>query len=115
MIEEAEVYIREALAGRRSGADESCDYYPCHREGQDCTWCFCPFYPCGDGRTGGKTVTSERTGKPVWSCIDCTWVHEDEVAGKVLEELEKLGEMEGWGEDALKTMRSRLLRDLYMK
>jgi Zn-finger protein len=22
------------------GPDETCDYYPCHFAGQDCTWCF---------------------------------------------------------------------------
>ena len=30
-----------------------CPYYPCHHfEGQDCTYCFCPLYPCEDPELG---------------------------------------------------------------
>lgn len=68
--------------GRRVGRRD-CEYYPCHFEGQDCTFCFCPFYPCNDERTGGKYVESS-TGKMVWSCVDCTIVHEPEVAEEIL-------------------------------
>jgi len=71
--------------GRRVGRRD-CEYYPCHFEGQDCTFCFCPFYPCNDERTGGKYVESS-TGGTVWSCADCTIVHEPEVAQEILDEL----------------------------
>ncbi len=67
------------------GRDDSCKYYPCHVEGQDCTWCYCPFYPCEDDRTGGRRKSSSRTGKEVWTCIDCTWVHGKEVAQDLAE------------------------------
>ncbi|HDN64881.1 MAG TPA: hypothetical protein ENF23_01070 [Methanosarcinales archaeon] len=60
-----------------------CEYYPCHFEGQDCTFCFCPFYPCNDTRTGGKYVESS-TGKMVWSCVDCTIIHDPGVAEEIL-------------------------------
>ncbi|MDP6613031.1 MAG: cysteine-rich small domain-containing protein, partial [Candidatus Hydrothermarchaeota archaeon] len=36
--------IRKAL--EKGAGSEKCEYYPCHFQGQDCTWCFCPFYPC---------------------------------------------------------------------
>lgn len=71
--------------GRRVGRRD-CEYYPCHFEGQDCTFCFCPFYPCNDERTGGKYVESS-TGGTVWSCANCTIVHEPEVAQEILDEL----------------------------
>jgi len=57
----------------------NCDYYPCHHfEGQDCTHCFCPLYPCRD-RDLGKFVITKR-GKRVWTCIDCRLVHRPNVA-----------------------------------
>lgn len=56
-----------------------CQYYPCHHfEGQDCTFCFCPLYPCKDPELG-RFIRSRR-GKRLWSCVDCTLVHRPEVA-----------------------------------
>ncbi len=66
----------------------NCEYYPCHFEGQDCTFCFCPFYPCEDKRTGGEFV-QRSTGGEVWSCADCRLIHESEVADNVLKALMK--------------------------
>jgi threonine-phosphate decarboxylase len=57
----------------------------CHREVEDCRLCFCPFYPCLDGATGGRFV--EREGGHVWSCQGCSWVHRTEVAEKVVKRL----------------------------
>jgi Zn-finger protein len=77
--------IRLALTQKRlKGMNTDCRYYPCHFDGMDCTWCFCPFYPCQD-TTLGKMVTSKRTGKPVWSCMGCSWVHNPKTAKKILE------------------------------
>jgi Zn-finger protein len=56
-----------------------CEFYPCHFRGQDCAWCYCPFYPCLDPSTGGKYKDRKEKGR-VWSCIDCHWVHKEEVA-----------------------------------
>jgi Zn-finger protein len=64
-------------------AGPTCKYYPCHFEGQDCTWCYCPLYPCYSPETGGKMVSSRRTGEYVWSCRDCYWVHIKEAAEKL--------------------------------
>jgi len=65
-----------------------CEYYPCHFAGQDCTFCFCPFYPCEDRRTGGEYVVKS-TGGSVWSCAKCCIIHKGEVADKVLKALMK--------------------------
>ncbi len=85
----AEKEIGKALkkgAAARSRVD--CEYYPCHFEGQDCTFCFCPFYPCEDGRTGGRLIPKS-TGGTIWSCTGCRLIHEGEIAEKVLKELMK--------------------------
>jgi glycerophosphoryl diester phosphodiesterase len=57
----------------------NCEYYPCHHfEGQECTHCFCPLYPCKDLDLG-RFVRTKR-GKRFWTCIDCRLVHEPTVA-----------------------------------
>lgn len=92
--------------GRRVGRRD-CEYYPCHFEGQDCTFCFCPFYPCNDERTGGKYVESS-TGGMVWSCADCTIVHEPEVAQEILDSLMALKP----GEDVRSVFRKVVVKHL---
>ncbi len=66
----------------------NCEYYPCHFEGQDCTFCFCPFYPCEDERTGGEFV-QRSTGGRVWSCAGCDLIHQGEIAERMLNALMK--------------------------
>lgn len=66
----------------------NCEYYPCHFEGQDCTFCFCPFYPCEDERTGGEFV-QRSTGGRVWSCAGCNLIHQGELAERMLNALMK--------------------------
>lgn len=57
-----------------SRVNKHCAYFPCHTGLQDCTFCYCPFYPCKDARRG-KFVTSKNKQK-VWSCEDCNWIHQ---------------------------------------
>ena len=66
----------------------SCDRYPCHFPDQDCTFCFCPFYPCSDERTGGRLVDGE------WSCEGCVVIHKVEVAERVMERLVRGDDLE---------------------
>ncbi|NJD78540.1 MAG: threonine-phosphate decarboxylase [Candidatus Methanoperedens sp.] len=63
-----------------------CEYYPCHFEGQDCTFCFCPFYPCENNRTGGELI-HRPAGGTVWSCAKCDVIHRWDIAEKVLRAL----------------------------
>jgi adenosylcobinamide hydrolase len=51
-----------------------CPYYPCHFEGQECTHCFCPLYPCEDPELGSWIESSR--GYPVWTCTDCLLLHD---------------------------------------
>ncbi|ATZ61380.2 MAG: aminotransferase class I/II-fold pyridoxal phosphate-dependent enzyme [Methanosarcinales archaeon Met12] len=62
-----------------------CEYYPCHFEGQDCTFCFCPFYSCEDERPG--KFTKKSSGGVAWSCINCNIIHQPDVAQEVLDRL----------------------------
>jgi precorrin-3B C17-methyltransferase len=68
-----EFYLKFLKNQSSSGKNTDCEYYPCHENvNQQCDFCFCPFYPCGDGSTGGKWIKN----KNVWSCEDCSWIHE---------------------------------------
>lgn len=87
--ERAEKEIGRALKkGAVARSRVECEYYPCHFEGQDCTFCFCPFYPCEDIRTGGKFIRRAAGGR-VWSCEKCEIIHGAETAEKVLRALMK--------------------------
>jgi len=74
--------LKMALKTGLKGSDTSCEYYPCHFEGQDCTWCFCPFYPCLNLFMGGE-FRRYRDGKLIWGCKNCIWIHIPENAEKV--------------------------------
>ena len=36
----------ECASSGKPACRNTCQYYPCHFHNQDCTFCFCPFYPC---------------------------------------------------------------------
>jgi Zn-finger protein len=59
----------------------SCDKYPCHFPEQDCAFCFCPFYPCLEERTGGRAEAGD------WCCERCNLIHLPEVAETVMDGL----------------------------
>ncbi|MBI5679378.1 MAG: precorrin-3B C(17)-methyltransferase [Methanobacterium sp.] len=68
------------------GPNLGCEFYPCHTKGENCTFCYCPFYPCGDSTTGGKWIKD----KGVWSCQDCSWIHQDNVVKCILPQFSKI-------------------------
>lgn len=80
--------VNEELMRGWTGPDASCEYHPCHFTGQDCTFCYCPFYPCGDTDFGCEI--QGRHG-PVWSCSDCLFIHRTEVCRFVMSEARRLG------------------------
>ncbi len=93
MHEKGRMLIKKAMvAGKLSSLDASCKYLPCHKNLEDCTFCYCPFYPCNDTKTGGHEIISSRTGQPVWSCSKCTFNHETKNAEKILDGLIELNE-----------------------
>jgi len=64
---------------------ENCYYYPCHFKGQDCTFCFCLFYPCMD-KILGKMITGRHENK-IWTCKNCNKIHTPRIVEALVEEL----------------------------
>jgi len=93
----ARKHINKILSkGEIKGSNTSCDSYPCHFKEQDCTWCYCPLYPCLYEKNGTYVVTG--TGRRIWDCSDCNIIHQKETAQKVLDILMKSGKnIEGIG------------------
>ncbi len=67
------------------GPNSSCEYFPCHSDQENCTFCYCPFYPCADGSTGGEWIKD----KNVWNCKNCNWIHKDKVVELILDDIKE--------------------------
>lgn len=57
--------------------NKSCSSYPCHEGLEDCTFCYCPLYPCEITEYGGKylTIYKGTSKEKIWDCSKCTWIH----------------------------------------
>ncbi len=98
-------------ANKIMGINLKCQYRPCHEGLEDCTFCYCPFYPCNDQLTGGFLITSKRTGKPVWSCSKCIFNHKSKNAQEILTGLLRLGkDFESISPEKVKDLRLRILQ-----
>ncbi|MDI6806544.1 MAG: cysteine-rich small domain-containing protein [Candidatus Aenigmarchaeota archaeon] len=64
--------------------NKSCVAYPCHPNLEDCTFCYCPFYPCEDDFLG-KYVKAA-----MWSCESCDWIHRRDITNEIIEEMKNL-------------------------
>src|SRR3989338_9112249 len=62
--------------------NKACSYFPCHEDLEDCTFCYCPFYPCQEEGLG-RYVYSSRLKKKVWSCKDCDWIHQRKTVDRI--------------------------------
>ncbi|MBC7085874.1 MAG: aminotransferase class I/II-fold pyridoxal phosphate-dependent enzyme [Methanomethylovorans sp.] len=91
--ERLEATIETAMSGSTPASRGTCQYYPCHFKGQDCTFCFCPFYACEDERTGGKWIVAS-SGNKVWSCENCTYIHQPKLSRQILDILMEDGDTE---------------------
>ncbi|MFO7968108.1 MAG: cysteine-rich small domain-containing protein [Archaeoglobaceae archaeon] len=69
------------------GPNYECKYYPCHFEGQDCSFCCCPFYPCLNYELGGELKQSD--GKYIWDCTNCWWIHEADNVEEIIVSLSR--------------------------
>lgn len=81
--------VKEEMDRGWLGCNECCGYNPCHFHGQDCTFCYCPFYPCGDEDLGNNIVG--KRGNDIWNCTDCLFIHRTEVCKFVCSEIERMG------------------------
>ncbi len=64
--------------------DKNCKYFPCHKELEDCKWCYCSLYPCFNSTTKGKLIRISKNNNIAWSCIDCTWPHKKENSKRLI-------------------------------
>lgn len=71
-----------------SRANKACSYFPCHEGLEDCTFCYCPFYPCEIEERGGYWLKTKK-GKIVWSCEKCIYPHIKENVDRVYNKLKE--------------------------
>ncbi len=81
--------VNEELEAGWIGPNTACDYHPCHFTGQDCTFCYCPFYPCEDEDLGSWLIG--RRGQRVWNCTDCLLIHRQPVCRYIIDRVRELG------------------------
>lgn len=62
--------------------NKACTYFPCHKGLEDCTFCYCPFYPCRNEVLGRFIFSKDK--KKIWSCMDCSWIHKKRTVDKIL-------------------------------
>lgn len=61
--------------------NKACRYFPCHEGLEDCTFCYCPFYPCGEESRGEYVLTAK--GEKIWSCMNCVSMHKKSVVDRI--------------------------------
>jgi Zn-finger protein len=49
--------------------ENNCEYFPCHKKMEDCTFCYCPIYPCDNFNLGSFTKDG------IWDCSKCNIFH----------------------------------------
>ncbi|MEK6714523.1 MAG: CbiX/SirB N-terminal domain-containing protein [Candidatus Omnitrophota bacterium] len=63
--------------------NKACKYFPCHVKLEDCTFCYCPFYPCLN-RSRGNFIQA-RDKREIWSCQNCNWIHQKSVVDEIFQ------------------------------
>lgn len=81
--------VEEEIKKGYIGSNHECPYHPSHFTGQDCTFCYCPFYPCNDNQLGQMIIS--RREKEIWACTYCLFIHRPEVAKFIMSEINRLG------------------------
>jgi len=78
-----------------------CEFYPCHFKGQDCTFCYCPLYPCYNPDWGkfvkikGKyklfDISKGKLEKvnKIWDCSKCEIFHYPYIVNKIKETIKE--------------------------
>lgn len=62
--------------------NKACACFPCHKGLEDCTFCYCPFYPCLNKKRG-EYIFLQKTSRRIWSCKDCSWIHKKSIVDKI--------------------------------
>jgi adenosylcobyric acid synthase len=79
--------VKEEIDRGWIGPNIDCSYHPCHFTGQDCTFCYCPFYPCNDPDLGENIVSKHN--KNIWNCTFCLFIHRPEVGKFIISEMRR--------------------------
>lgn len=71
--------------------NQVCAAYPCHKELEDCTFCYCPIYPCNNTERGGRylTIYNGTSKEKIWDCSNCNWIHQKDVVDKIFENIKE--------------------------
>lgn len=69
---------------KKNRINKACSAYPCHENLEDCTFCYCPLYPCYDTSKGTLIIHNN-----TWDCTNCTWPHEKERVDKLFQFLKE--------------------------
>ena len=72
------------------GSNLSCPYHPSHYRGQNCSFCYCPFFPCNDTDLG-RLVPSKRNGREILDCSQCLFCHDNKVVEYSFKRFGELG------------------------
>lgn len=104
--------VRKEVERGCIGSDLSCPYHPSHFIGQDCSFCYCPFYPCRDPLLG-KSIISKRGGD-IWDCSDCLFIHRTEVVEFVMKEIRDRG-FEDCDDGVMKEILEKAKNELWRK
>ena len=69
--------------------NKDCEYYPCHKglDHINCLFCYCPLYSLED--CPGTPQYSEKNGKKIKVCTNCTFSHNPDNYERVMEEIKK--------------------------
>jgi len=72
--------------------NKACKFYPCHKNLEDCTFCYCPFYACGNKKRGEYLTVYDVHGNErlIWDCSKCKYIHKKETVDKIFAELRKI-------------------------
>ena len=82
--------VENAIARGNIHSNTECDYHPCHYKGQNCSFCYCPFYPCNDTDLG-TSKASKRGNGDIWDCSQCLFNHRNEVVEYSFKRFSELG------------------------
>ena len=98
--------VEDELAAGNIRSNRECPYHPSHFKGQNCTFCYCPFYPCEDERNG-HYIRGTKIGD-IWSCEDCLFIHRDRTVEYALPRILERGIAPGDHEGMMEVFRESM-------
>lgn len=98
--------VEDELIAGNIHSNRECPYHPSHFKGQNCTFCYCPFYPCEDERNG-HYIRGTKIGD-IWSCEDCLFIHRDRTVEYALPRILEKGIAPGDHEGMMEVFRESM-------